>query len=366
MRKVLIILIILTAIFILMLLADKQDFASLPTDSKYNVGIILNGQLDDSAWNKSHVMALESLRGSLNINVLYKEKVEFQQEKIIQALEDLIDKGAHVIFVTHFDYGQALLQVAEKHPQVKFFHATGTTLTNNIATYTARLYQASYLSGIVAGSQTVTKHIAYIAPMPNSEVLLDVNAFTLGVQSVVPDATVFVRFTNSWFSPDKERAVCTRLLQEKPTIDVLAEHHDSDIPLVIAKEHGLFMIGYGADKQEQFSDRFLTAPIHNWQPLYSSVITDCINGRFKSRHYRVGLEDKAVDISKLSPRIDQAVIPKITLAKEKILSGKWDVFYGPLKAQEGNRVLDVGETFTDQYLSYNTNWFVSGIDGRAY
>ena len=68
----------------------------------------------------------------------------------------------------------------------------------NLSTYFGRIYQIRYLSGIVAGLQTETNEIGYVAAFPIPEVNRGINAFTLGVRSVNPDATVYVSWTNSW------------------------------------------------------------------------------------------------------------------------------------------------------------------------
>ena len=54
------------------------------------------------------------------------------------------------------------------------------------------MYEARYVTGIVAGKQTKTNTIGFVAAFPIPEVIRAINAFTLGVQSVNPDAKVKV------------------------------------------------------------------------------------------------------------------------------------------------------------------------------
>ena len=133
--------------------------------------------------------------------IMYKENVPYDQS-CAETMEGMIEDGCQVIICNSFDYGDWIVQVAEKHPDVVFLHATGTEIGDNITTYFGRIYQMRYLSGIVAGMQTETDHIGYVAAFPISEVNRGINAFTIGVKSVNPDATVHVIWSESWTDYD--------------------------------------------------------------------------------------------------------------------------------------------------------------------
>lgn len=94
-----------------------------------------------------------------------------------------------------------------------------------------------YLSGIVAGLQTETNEIGYAAAFPISEVNRGINAFTLGVKSVNPDADVYIKWINSWVD-DEAAMKTTNALLNNHNIDVLTIHTDSLAPLEIAEERG--------------------------------------------------------------------------------------------------------------------------------
>ena len=91
-------------------------------------------------------------------------------------------------FLCHsFGYGEYALEMAREHRDIYFFHATGVLESGNLATFFGRIYQMRYLSGIVAGLQTQTDEIGYVAAYPISEVNRGINAFTLGVRAVNPN-----------------------------------------------------------------------------------------------------------------------------------------------------------------------------------
>ena len=134
-----------------------------------------------------------------------------------------------------------------RHPDVKYLHASGYKTSENMSNYFGRIYQARYLSGIVAGMKTKTNKIGYVAAYPIPEVIRGINAFTLGVQSVNPKAVVKVKWTNTWYDPAKEKEAAKALLAEG--VDVITQHQDTAGPLQAAEEKGVFAIGYNTDMQ---------------------------------------------------------------------------------------------------------------------
>ncbi len=116
-------------------------------------------------------------------------------------------KGAR-LFCDELGLHEKVAEMAEKYPDVYFSHGTGYMSNGkNFNNYFGRIYQARYLSGIVAGMNTKSGKIGYVAAMDssNSEVTGGVDAFALGIYSVNPDAKVYVKVTNSWYDPKAEK-----------------------------------------------------------------------------------------------------------------------------------------------------------------
>lgn len=124
----------------------------------------------------------------------------------------MVDQGCNVIFSTSYGFMDFTLNVAKQHPDVYFFHCSGYKTADNMSAYFGRMYEMRYLSGIAAGLKTKSNKIGYVAAMPLPEVTRGINAFTLGVRSVNPDATVEVKWTNSWFDPTGEKQAAVELL----------------------------------------------------------------------------------------------------------------------------------------------------------
>ena len=158
-------------------------------DGAYKVGLILIGEMDDKSHNQTHYDGLSKTAKELNITFELRENIP-TDESCCEKMEELIKNGCRIVICTSFEYGQYIEKIAPKYPDVYFFHATGVGSGRNLASFFGRMYQMRYLSGIAAGLRTETNEIGYIAAFDMPEVNRGINAFTLGVRSVNPDAKV--------------------------------------------------------------------------------------------------------------------------------------------------------------------------------
>ena len=336
---------------------SRQDTDVTKTQTK--VGFILNGKIDDHSWGESHYNGMEISAEELNLKVIYRESVA-ENESSREVMEELIDEGCKIIICNSFGFGTWELECAKEHPEIYFFHATGVDQTDNLATYFGRIYQMRYLSGIVAGLQTETNEIGYVAAFPIAEVNRGINAFTLGVRLVNPDATVYVKWSNSWVE-EEENAQATKELVEEHNIDVLTIHTDAMSPLKIADENGIWSIGYNVDNSDSFPDSFLTAPVWSWEHFYEPRILECLQGKFQSRHYWEGVETGIVSLAPLTKNVKQGIAEKVEEERSRLMSGTFDVFYGPIKDNEGKVRIKEGQSMTDSAMLNDFFWYVEGV-----
>jgi len=328
------------------------------TKEKTKVGVILNGYIDDRSWSQSHYEGLEQTAEELNLMIYYEEGVN--EENITQIIEKYAEDGCKIIIANSFEFGEYINRAAEQHPEIYFLHATGIGEGKNLSTYFGRIYQIRYLSGIVAGLQTDTNKIGYVAAFPISEVNRGINAFTLGVRSVNEDAVVYVRWTNSW-NDDGMTEEATRQLLDSYDIDVLAMHTDSIQPLIIAEEKGVMSIGYNLDNSLGYPDTYLTAAVWDWENFYTPNILRCLQGKFEGNHYWEGIETGIVSLAPLTDNVKEGTEEIVISEKEKLLSGTFDVFYGPIYDNNGNIRVEAGESITDEIMLNSFDWYVEGV-----
>src|SRR5262245_58816115 len=154
------------------------------TPEGLKVGFIYVGPVADYGWSYAHDQGRKYLEATLpDVKTTYVESVP-EGADAERVLTQLARSGHRVIFATSYGHMEAMLRVAERLPDVIFLHCSGHKRRPNMGTYFGRMYQASYLTGIVAGTMTRTKRIGYVAPIPIPEVIRITNAFALGVRAV--------------------------------------------------------------------------------------------------------------------------------------------------------------------------------------
>lgn len=350
---------ILLLIIVGMFFINAAEKEADVTKKQTKVGVILNGKKDDQSWSQSHYEGMEKSAERLNLKVYYREEVK-EDESSQKAIEELIAEGCKIIVCNSFGYSEWGQKMADKYPEVYFFHAAGVEEKKNLATYFGRIYQMRYLSGIVAGMQTETDQIGYVAAFPISEVNRGINAFTLGVHAVNPGANVYVEWCESWTDDAASGDAAERLLG-KYHIDVLAMHSDSLRVMEIAEERGIWSIGYNVDNSGKFPNTFLTAPVWEWENFYEPRILECLQGKFQGKHYWESVDSGVVALAPLTANVKEGIAEAVAKEQVKLQSGTFDVFYGPVRDQSGTIRIEEGESMTDEAMLNEFDWYVEGV-----
>lgn len=359
MKKIIIAAALIIVIIIIGIFAINS-ISSAPSGDKHlvTVGLILNGSTDDKSWSQSHYEGLRETAETQDIKLLCKENIS--DSYFITAAEELISEGSEIIICNSFGYGEYLDEITKKHPDIYFYHASGVSHGGNLTTYFGRMYQIRYLCGIAAGLQTETNKIGYVAAFPIPEVNRGINAFTLGVRSVNPEAVVYVSWTDSWVD-DEAAEAASRLLIENHSIDILTMHVDSLAPLKAADEAGIMSIGYNYDNRTEYPDSYLTAAVWDWSRFYTPHIEECLSGKFRARSYWDGVDSGIVSLAPLSDKAKPGISEKIEAEITRMKDGSFDVFYGPIYDNSGTLRIGEEESMTDKAMLNSFDWYVEGV-----
>lgn len=328
---------------------------------KLKVAFVYIGPVGDAGWTYAHDLGRKYVEKALGdlIETTYIENVPDGMESV-STFESLAKRKYDLVFATSFGFMDAVLEVAKKYPNTIFMHCSGYKTYKNMGTYFGRIYEPSFLAGIIAGSMTKTNKIGYVAPIPIPEVIRITNAFALGVKLINPDARIHVVWTNSWYDPATEKEATLSLISIGA--DIIAQQTDSAAPVQTAQEKGVYSIGYNSDTRKFGPDSFLTAPIWNWGVYYEKVIKEVLDGSWKSEDYWGGMKDGVVGLAKLSSKIPDNLKTIVEVFKKAIMNGDFHPFQGPIWDQNGNLRVKKGEVLTDQEL-LSMDWFVDNIIG---
>ena len=357
MKKVVVLAMVLMAVF------AAQAFALAPIKPEDQKPVFIYvGPVADGGYNYMHDLGrklMEKENPGIKSSIVESVPEGPDAERV---METAIRKGAKVIYANSFGFMDPMVNVAKKYPDVYFNHCSGYKTAPNMSTYFGRMYQPRYLSGIVAGKATKSNNIGYVAAYPIPEVIRGINAFTLGVQSVNPEATVRVVWTKTWYDPAKEKEAAKSLLDVGA--DVIAQHQDSPGPQEAAQERGVYSIGYNTDMSRFAPKAHLTAPVWNWTPYYRQVVEQVQKSTWKPSSDWPGLAEGVVDLAPFGPMVPPAVRERVQARRAEIVAGRERVFAGPIADQQGTVRIPADAVATDQEL-LGMNWFVQGVVGTT-
>lgn len=329
---------------------------------KLQVGFVYVSPVGDAGYSYAHDQGRLAVEALDYVNTSFVESVPegADSERVIR---NMARKGYDAIFTTSFGYMDPTIKVGKEFPDVNFMHCSGFKKSENVSNYFGRIYQARYLTGLVAGAMTKSNKLGYAAAFPIPEVIRGINAFTLGVRAVNPDAEVRVVWTKTWYDPALEKDAAKSLLDAG--CDVIAQHQDSPAPQEAAQEAGAYSIGYNTDMSSFAPKAHLTAAMWNWGPVYTKVVEQVKNGTWKGNEALWwSMADGVVDIAPMGPMVPEDVKANVNAAKAELVAGNDTIFAGPIKNQKGEVVIPEGTTAPDGDLLGMT-WFVEGVVGTT-
>ena len=352
--------IILVAVVIGMIMIRETGVDTNVTKKLTKVGLIVNGSKQDASFCQTHYDALMRIKDGLNLEVICKDYVP-EDEACATAINELLTEGCSIIIAASFGYGEYITAAAKENPGICFLHPTGSEKRTNLSSAFGRMYQARYLSGIVAGMQTKSGKLGYVAAFPFSEVIRGINAFTLGVRSVRPDAEVYVSYCESWVDDDAAEGAGVKLMNEHPDIDVISLHTNSMKPNEMAENLGIWSIGYNMDNADKYPNSFLAACEWKWDKYYEQSILSFLQGKFHGEVKWIGMDEGIVGLSKLTKNVVAGTRDAIDEAEIMFEGRGFDVFYGPIYENNGRLRVPEGESMSDDEMFNHFDWYVEGV-----
>lgn len=343
---------------------------SAPGADATKVGVIAVGPKDDFGYNQAVSQGVEALRGEFpDIEVLEAYNIP-EDDTAATTMESMVAQGATIIFATSYGHLDAAKQVADAHPEVVVVHQGGLLdpVPANMGTYFGSVFEPVYLAGIAAGAATQTGKLGYIYAIPIPQTLANINAFTLGAQSVRPDVDVTAVSTTSWCDPATQADRVASLLSSG--VDVMTQHQDCTKTIIEATEAaGAFTVGYHADASSLAPTGWLTGSEWNWGPLYTDIVQTAIDGGFTGSEYNgnyranMASGENPFVASAFGPSVSDETKALIAAAAEELEAGG-SPFTGPITAQDGTVKVPDGQTPPIETIE-QMDYFVQGVTGTV-
>jgi len=272
-------------------------FKPKKTDDVIKVGFVFVG-------DESHTYTLNFISGMSILKETFGDKVELypaynvpkrNQERVVDNLVE--KKGCTLIFANSYDYKINTKECAKKYPDVQFcqigcMNANESPIYPNYHTFTGKIYQGCYISGVVAGlkmKELIERNelkpskakIGYVAAYPYSEVISGYTAFFLGVKSVVKEATMDVIYTNSWNNYALELKAAKKLISDKCVI--IANQSDTkavaDACESMPTYMNVFYVGYNQNMVDIAPTTYLIGCRTNWSKYMIGAVKALQQGK---------------------------------------------------------------------------------------
>ncbi len=339
--------------------APKKNFIErllTPGSSrKLKITFIHEKTKDSSAWTYSHEL------GRLHLDDVFGDQVETvcmdniqPGESLEKALEAAVALKSDVIFTTTPQFLEGSLKAAVRHPEVKILNCSVNPAHRYVRTYYARLFEAKFLAGMIAGAVSRDGAIGYIADYPISGMIANINAFAAGAKMVNPRAKVYLEWTSV-----------------TPVEEILTHFKKWGVHIVSTQEmvkldadHRLF----GLINLENDTPENLAMATWHWGEMYRKLVQSIIDGGFAAEDsdglalgYWWGLKAGAIELV-CSNKIPAPVRQLVDLVRLNICNGDFRPFTGPIATQEGVISQEEHEHLSPADI-ISMNWLAENVVG---
>lgn len=324
---------------------------------KLKVAFVYDRTPEASDWIYSHEL------GRLHIKEVFGDAVETiqvtcsnPQEYGYDVLNDLIQKGFNIIFNTTTQFIKPSLKVALEHPQVKILNCSVNIPHNSIRTYESRLYEAKFLTGMIAGAMTKEDKIGYIADYPIYGAMANINAFAYGARMTNPRATVYL----DW-SAKKEHDI--NAFFKEQGIHIISDQ-DLITPGRSTRKFGLYTDESGVPQGMAMS-------ICHWGIFYEKLLNTILSGSWKTEeanettkalNYWWGMSAGVIEVF-CSKSLPSGLRRLVDVMREAICANTFHPFSGSLYSQEGLvEASEKGYMTPEEIITMN--WLADNVVGE--
>ena len=309
---------------------EKKSLLSylLPVSNrKFTVAFLYPKAPEESDWIYAHELGRNYLEETFSDQMNTICCVSgVKEENVEDVLNEVIRDGADIVFEVAPEMMKPSLKIAVDHPDVKILNCTLNTPHKYIRTYYARMYEAKFIAGVIAGALTDNDRIAYIADYPIYGMIANINAFALGASFTNPRAKVYLEWSTKK-GYDRERFL------EQNNISVVSDQ-DMITPNSANRQFGLYRVENGRTLN-------LAMPLWNWGIFYEKMIQSILAGSYQTEgnseeralNYWWGMSAGVIDMI-CSNNVPGGVRRLADHLKSDIRKGDIVPFYGEIYSQD--------------------------------
>lgn len=309
-----------------------------------------------SSWIYAHELGRMHLEQTFpdEVSTMYYENVTM--ETIDDVLEESISDGCNLIFTTSPSFAQASVKAAIAHPTIRILNCSLNTSHRYIRTYYARMHEAKFLMGAIAGAMAENNRIVYTEDYPIYGSIANINAFALGAKMINPRAKIYLEWTSQ-----KDTDIAETIRRIEPSC---VSGKDMLIPEAGTRYFGIYHMDGDVPRN-------LAMPLWHWGKFYEQLIRTIMDGTWKyddnqtaekkAINYWWGMSAGVVDVV-CSKNLPIGTKRLVDLLRQTISSGQYNPFQGVLYSQTGIVQDDPDCTLTPEEI-VKMDWLAENVIG---
>ncbi len=292
---------------------------------------------ENSTYDKNFIDAAIAACDEMGVTMVQKTQIPESNACYDAAVELVEVEDCDIIFADSFGHESFLMQAAEKYPDVQFCHATGTQAhTKGLANFHnafASIYQGRYMAGVVAGMKlkemmdadaTIVPKMGYVGAFTFAEVMSGYTSFYLGAKSIVPEVTMDVRFTGSWYDEQLEKQAAQSLIDGGCVL--ISQHADSMGAPTACENNNVPNVSYNGSTAAACPNTFLVSSRIDWTPYFKYMITCVKEGNDIATDWVGTLDNGAVKLTELGQNVAAGTAEKLAQVEAALKDGSLNVF----------------------------------------
>ena len=381
MKRIYIITFITAILSVVAIVGINTAFFSKDMDKTIKVGFMYVGDAS-TAYTNNFMKAQKAVEEAYGNQVIAVAKYNVSEGLEDKYFQELIDEKCDIIFATSFGYADAAKRFAQMYPDVEIVMATGTNANdepklNNYHTFMGEIYQGRYTAGVAAGMKIKElidsgiidesqAKVGYVGAYPYAEVISGYTAFILGVRSVVPQAHMIVKYTNSWSNYALEKRYAKELIDEECVI--ISQHSDTAGPAVACEQTDastpVYLVSYNQSMADIAPTTYLTGSKINWSyymigavgaVLGGRNIENTVDGRAYGNDMMAGFEKNWIEMLDINEVVAApGTKQRVESVCDEFRKGQVHVFFGDytgVSVNDKNDTCNLNDEYIENYRS---------------
>ena len=332
--------------------------------SVLKVGYIFPGSIIDGDVSQALYAGAVEAEAAMSgqVETVYLENIDASDASAQEdAAKDLIGQGCQVIVECAPGTSDAMESLANSgaYDNIIFLDFGGSKTNGaNLSNWYGSMEQGRYMAGIAAASALKRGGtIGYVAPEPSSEVVIGLDAFALGAQSVNDKVKIEVIYTGGQ-SPEAIKRGAQLLIDDGAKV-VACHSGSAAVQEAVSEAGNVYAIG-AVYPVNNCGDLYLTSPYWYAAAFLTPTFESIMKGEFNGGTYYGSVASGLVAIDETGPAVSEDTWAKIQDTKARMEADVLAIFSGKIEYADGDLLCDEGQVLEGDEI-YSINREIKGI-----